>query len=244
MSDKSKFNEEAPKNSVGGKTVKPSAWRKLLAKKWAAPTAFLAAAAIIVTLMWLYGGAGETSNKPASTTIEDSQGTNAVSDDEVQVPADDPFVKDSANEVMQWPTDRSQVDVVAGYYDSKATSDERVAAVIQSGNTFVANMGIDLAKNDQPFDVKAALSGRVVIAEKHPLNGNIVEIKHADGLVTIYHSLSDLQVKVGDEVKQGSVIAKAGRSELEKDLGIHLHFEVRQNGKAINPNTLLTSAEN
>ncbi|REE91471.1 stage II sporulation protein Q [Paenibacillus taihuensis] len=242
MSDKSKFNEETPKNSVGGKTVKPSAWRKLLAKKWAAPTAFLAAAAIIVTLMWLYGGAGETSNKPTSATVEDSQGT--VTDDQPVVSNDDPMVKDSENEVMQWPTDRNQVDVVAGFYDEKASNEERQAAMIQSGNTFMANMGIDLAKNDQPFDVKAALSGRVIVAEKHPLNGNMVEIKHADGVVTIYNSLSDLQVKVGDEVKQGTVIAKAGRSELEKDLGVHLHFEVRKDGKAVNPNTLLTSAEN
>lgn len=244
MSDKPKFNEETPKNAMGGKTVKPSAWRKLLAKKWAAPTAFLAAAAIIVTLMWLYGGAGETSNKPTSATVEDTQGTSAVTDDTPQVSADDPAVKDSENEVMQWPTDRSQVDVVAGFYDEKASSEERQAAMIQNGNTFMANMGIDLSKNDQPFDVKAALSGRVIVAEKHPLNGNMVEIKHADGVVTIYNSLSDLQVKVGDEVKQGTVIAKAGRSELEKDLGVHLHFEVRKDGKAVNPNTLLTSAEN
>ncbi|SDX27558.1 M23 family metallopeptidase [Paenibacillus sp. CF384] len=241
MSDnKSKFNEEAPKNVVGGTAVKPSAWRKLLAKKWAAPSAFLAAAAIIVTLMWLYGGAGETSNKPASTDVEVSQGTtDGMTAD--QLPADDEAVNSSESELMKWPVDRSQLDVVAPFYDAKATGEERQAALIQSGNTFVTNMGIDFAKNDTAFDVSAALSGRVIVSEKHPLNGNIVEIKHADGIVTVYHSLSDVQVKVGDEVKQGTVIAKAGRSELEKELGVHMHFEVRKDGKAINPNTFITS---
>jgi stage II sporulation protein Q len=114
--------------------------------------------------------------------------------------------------------------------------------MIQTGNTFTANTGIDLAEADnKTFDVSAALSGKVMVAEQHPLNGNVVEIKHADGIVTVYQSLGELQVKVGDEVKQGTVIGKAGRSELEKDLGIHLHFEVRKDGKPVNPNLLLAT---
>ncbi|WP_308636677.1 M23 family metallopeptidase [Paenibacillus silvisoli] len=158
-----------------------------------------------------------------------------------QLPADDEALKPSESELMQWPVDRTKLDVVAPFYDAKASSEDRVAALIQTDNQFVTNMGIDFAKNDTAFDVSAALSGRVIVAEKHPINGNIVEIKHADGLVTVYHSLSNVQVKVGDEVKQGAVIAKAGRSELEKDLGVHLHFEVRKDGKPINPNTLITN---
>ena len=88
--------------------------------------------------------------------------------------------------------------------------------LIQNGNTFVANQGIDLAKaDDKTFDVSAALSGIVSLVDTHPLNGNYVEIKHADGIVTVYQSLNEVKVKVGDEVKQGTVIAQAGRSELE-----------------------------
>lgn len=244
MSDnKSKFNEEAPKNVLGGNAVKPSAWRKLMAKKWAAPSAFLAAAAIIVTLMWLYGGAGET-EKPASTTVDTTQeGTDEQTLDE-QPPAEtDKAIQQSASEVMKWPGDKSQLDVVAPFYDAKASNEDRLAAWVDGpDNTLVPNMGVDLGKDDKAFDVMAALSGVVTVSEKNPVNGNVVQIKHADGLVTIYNSLSDVQVKVGDEVKQGDVIAKAGRSELEKDLGVHLHFEVRKDGKPVNPATLIETA--
>lgn len=245
MSDnKSKFNEESPKNVVGGKAVKPSAWRKLMAKKWAAPSAFLAAAAIIVTLMWLYGGAGETSDKPASTTVDATQGvTDEQTHDEVTPSDNDKMIAKSEGELMQWPADKSQLDVVAPYYDVQSSSETRAAALIQTyDNKFIPNMGIDLGKNDVAFDVKAALSGVVTVAEKNPINGNVVQIKHANGLVTVYNSLSNVQVKVGQDVKQGDVIAKAGRDELEKDLGVHLHFEVRKDGKPMNPQALIEAA--
>ncbi|BBH23875.1 hypothetical protein Back11_52200 [Paenibacillus baekrokdamisoli] len=239
MNDQNKPKLDSPKNTMGGTAVKPSAWRKLLSKKWAAPAAFMAAAAIIVTLMWLYQGANETSTKPVTATPEVSQGTTDETVDGTK--KEDPAIADiSSNETMHWPADHSQLETVASFYDAKnGSNEERQAGLIQNGNTFVANSGIDLARSDdKTFDVSAALSGIVSIAESHPLNGNVIEIKHSDGIVTIYQSLNDLQVKVGDEVKQGAVIAKAGRSELGKDLGVHLHFEVRQNGKVINPSTL------
>ncbi|WP_225442591.1 M23 family metallopeptidase [Paenibacillus lycopersici] len=215
-----------------------------MAKKWAAPSAFLAAAAIIVTLMWLYGGAGETSDKPASTTVDATQGvTDEQTQDEVTPSDNDKMIAKSEGELMQWPADKSQLDVVAPYYDVQSSSETRAAALIQTyDNKFIPNMGIDLGKNDVAFDVKAALSGVVTVAEKNPINGNVVQIKHANGLVTVYNSLSNVQVKVGQDVKQGDVIAKAGRDELEKDLGVHLHFEVRKDGKPMNPQALIEAA--
>jgi stage II sporulation protein Q len=101
-------------------------------------------------------------------------------------------------------------------------------------------MGVDLASADnKAFDVVAAMSGKVTLVEIHPTNGNVVEITHPNGLRTIYQSLGDVQVNNGDEVKQGTIIAKAGRNELEKDEGVHLHFEVRDNEKPVNPNLFL-----
>ncbi|MNF95300.1 Stage II sporulation protein Q [compost metagenome] len=145
---------------------------------------------------------------------------------------------------MQWPVvDYDKLEVALQYYDANGTNEEKQAAMVLQTNTstYTAHVGLDLAKPDNTtFDVLAALSGKVTHVEKgHPTNGDTVEISHGDGLVTIYQSLSDVTVNEGDEVKQGTAIAKAGRNDLEKDEGIHLHFEARQNGKVLNPNDLI-----
>ncbi|MGW9128919.1 peptidoglycan DD-metalloendopeptidase family protein, partial [Paenibacillus chitinolyticus] len=59
----------------------------------------------------------------------------------------------------------------------------------------------------------------------------------------VYQSLDNVTVKPGDEVTQGQVLGSAGRNEYEKDAGIHLHFEVRVDNKAVNPEQYLVSPE-
>ncbi|GGF91714.1 M23 family metallopeptidase [Paenibacillus abyssi] len=232
-------HEESPKSVPGGRAdVKASSWKRLLSKKWVSPAVFMAAAAIIVTLMWVYQG-----TQQQETATETSELTEVIEGDEIAVtdPDEETLEVITGDEQMQWPVlNRSELEVVMPFYDAQASSEERQAAMVQSGNTFTPHMGIDLVRaDDQPFDVIAALSGKVSHVEQHPTNGYVVEITHENDLVTIYQSLSDVLVKTGDEVKQGTLIAKAGRSELEKDLGVHLHFEARHAGKVINPNELL-----
>lgn len=61
--------------------------------------------------------------------------------------------------------------------------------------------------------------------------GNHVIIDHGNGLQTLYGHMEYVDVKEGDEVKQGDVIGKMGRSgNVRGATGIHLHFEVRDNG--------------
>ncbi len=79
----------------------------------------------------------------------------------------------------------------------------------------------------------ASLSGTVVKAEKDPLFGYVVHIQHDRGVVTVYQSLKDVQVKTGDTVKQGQVIAKAGTNEFNKEAGVHVHFEFGKMGKPL-----------
>ncbi|TYP75688.1 stage II sporulation protein Q [Paenibacillus methanolicus] len=243
MNDQNKKpSQDAPKNVVGASNANTSAWRKLFSKKWTAPAAFMAAAAIIVTLMWVYQGPDET---PTMSTTPDTEATTpgTTAEEATTQPAEEEeIIVKSGTETMQWPVaDRNAVKVARSFYDINATKEERESALVQiSADTIVGSTGISLAaEGDKSFDVAAALSGKVFLVDKHPTNGNIVEIKHADGLKTVYQSLSDVQVKVGDEVEQGAIIAKAGRNEIERQLGNHLFFAVYQNGTAVNPNTLL-----
>ncbi|MDZ7543831.1 peptidoglycan DD-metalloendopeptidase family protein, partial [Clostridium perfringens] len=59
------------------------------------------------------------------------------------------------------------------------------------------------------------------------------------GMKTVYQSVADMKVKKGDVVSKGDAIAKAGRSELKKDFGVHVHFGVFEDNKPVNPSTLL-----
>lgn len=242
MNEENKPNgQETPKSNPGGSTAGASSWKRLLAKKWFSPAAFMAAAAIIVTLMWLYQGSGQLEmtedNQPGQEAAEGSSETGeqpgVIDEETLEVLA--------GNETMQWPVlNRDELVIATPFYEAQASEEERQAAMVQVGNTFTAHMGIDFTQADeQPFDVLAAMSGKVSHVEQHPVSGYIVEISHPESVVTIYQGVSDVTVKTGDEVKQGTMIAKSGRNELEKDLGNHLHFEIRQNGEAINPNALL-----
>jgi murein DD-endopeptidase MepM/ murein hydrolase activator NlpD len=63
--------------------------------------------------------------------------------------------------------------------------------------------------------------------------GLTVQVNHGFGYTTLYTHLSKALVKKGQKVKRGDLIAKSGSSGLST--GPHLHYEVRYNGKALNP---------
>jgi stage II sporulation protein Q len=236
--------EEAPliKEGAPNTTVPSKGWRALMSKKWAFPAIYMAAAAIILTFMWVYQDMGSSKTVDNAGTEIANAGTDAK--DLKNEPANALPIA-AVTEAMRWPvSDRN--DVVAGipYYDSNASSEDKQAAMVQYGDTYTTHTGIDLVKADnQTFEVLAALSGKVTVVEKNPLTGSQVEITHSNGMITIYQSLSDIKVAQGAEVKQGDVIAMAGVNELEKADGVHLHFEVRQtkDGPVLNPSSLIAA---
>lgn len=66
--------------------------------------------------------------------------------------------------------------------------------------------------------------------------GNHVIVDHGNGMQTLYAHLTYSTVQIGDEVKQGQVIGKMGRSgRVHGATGIHLHFEVHKNGVKVSP---------
>jgi len=83
--------------------------------------------------------------------------------------------------------------------------------------------------------VMAAKGGTVTYAGWRGSYGRLVVIDHGDGLETRYAHLSSILVSVGQVVSQGEVIGKIGNSG--RSYGSHLHFEIRVDGKAVNPVT-------
>jgi len=234
MSDqKQGFDKQNAPKSTTGAEHKTSAWKRLMAKKWVFPAVYVAAAAIILTIVWGAYNASEKAQDPASTNVTSGE---QVGESKNGVAANDA-------ELMKWPVkDRDAVEVVLPYYDVTASADVRSKAMIEYGDTFIPNSGLGIAsKNKESFDVLAAQSGKVTTVQKNPLVGTIVEINHGNGYVTVYQSLNEVKVKENEEVKQGAVIGTAGRNELEKAQGVHLHFEVRQasSGESLNPERFL-----
>jgi len=92
--------------------------------------------------------------------------------------------------------------------------------------------GIDLiAKEGVP--VMSAEEGVVIKAHMADAWGNIIVIQHEGSYSTSYSHLKSMQVKVGNRVKKGAVIGLVGNTGLSSKY--HLHFELLENNKAIDP---------
>lgn len=89
---------------------------------------------------------------------------------------------------------------------------------------------VDLEKGDKVY---AAFDGMVRIAKRHNAFGNVVIIRHYNGLETVYGHLSKLKVKAGDRILSGQIIGLGGSTG--RSTGPHLHFEVRFKGQSLNP---------
>lgn len=99
--------------------------------------------------------------------------------------------------------------------------------------------GIDLeAVSGSP--VHAAAAGTVLSVGQSPSTGTTIVIDHGGGLTTVYGALLLTSCHPGDRVKAGIEIGRAGNTALtEVALPIHLHFEVRLDGTAVDPLTYL-----
>jgi len=97
--------------------------------------------------------------------------------------------------------------------------------------------GLDIAgEKGQP--IYATATGRVSQAGYQGGYGNLVVVDHGFGLETKYGHLSSFTVKPGQSVKRGDVIGRLGATG--RATGYHLHYEVRANGRLLNPLQLLT----
>lgn len=96
--------------------------------------------------------------------------------------------------------------------------------------------GIDIAA-PMGSPVQSAKGGRVVSAGYEGGYGNCVVIDHGNGVQTRYAHLSQINVRPGDTVQTGQQIGKVGSTGAST--GPHLHFEVSQNGRPVDPEAII-----
>ena len=100
--------------------------------------------------------------------------------------------------------------------------------------SFHEGLDFSAAEGDE---IKATASGIVIAAGKAPDYGNYVKIKHGGGIETRYAHASKLLVKKGDLVNKDQVIALVGNTG--RSTGPHLHYEIRLNGRSLDPRKYL-----
>lgn len=137
-------------------------------------------------------------------------------------------------EVIIRPYIDSTVNIKTNYYNPKDDEETQKNSLIYFEDTYLPSTGIDY-QADYDFDVVSVLDGVVITVKEDQTLGKLIEIKHKDNIISTYQSLSEVLVKEGDEVKQGAIIAKSGTSNIQKNLGSHLHFELTINSQTVDP---------
>lgn len=139
----------------------------------------------------------------------------------------------------------SRMDAMERALAAIPTSMPAAAVMMSSGFGFrsdpftgagAMHAGLDF-KGPVGTPILAAAHGRVTFAGFNGGYGKTVEITHANGLLTRYAHLSGVHVTRGQMVHRGLQIGRMGSTG--RSTGSHLHFEVRLNGRAINPRKFL-----
>ena len=104
-----------------------------------------------------------------------------------------------------------------------------------SGET-TFHYGVDL-RAATGSDICAVSDGTVVETGKGEIFGNYVKVQHEDGFMSFYAHLSKTLVKQGDSVSMGEKVGLAGATGIAT--GPHLHFEMRKDGKVLNPQKVM-----
>jgi murein DD-endopeptidase MepM/ murein hydrolase activator NlpD len=127
---------------------------------------------------------------------------------------------------------------VAPAVDHRITSNYGFRRDPFNGSSAMHN-GIDF-KGKRGSAIYAAAKGEVVFAGRKGGYGKVVEIAHGNGMMTRYAHLSRIDVAKGQSIDAGETLGGLGSTG--RSTGPHLHFEVRINGRAVNPRPFLESA--
>ncbi len=144
---------------------------------------------------------------------------------------------------------------LVGYFKGKRTLLSHTPSILPTRGWFTSGFGrrtspftnrkefhsgIDIVAR-QGTPIIAPADGLVIKAARDSGYGNLLEIRHLQGIVTRYAHTQKILVRPGNRVKRGDIIAKVGSTG--RSTGPHLHYEVRLNGVAVNPLFYIVDAQ-
>lgn len=197
-------------------------------KEWVLPSlyAFFFVGIFLVTV----GVSNILMEKSSNPNTSEKEELNYVSDSIID--EEKPVVNEV--ETILEPYINVDAKVSKYYYDYKGTEENQEKSITFHDNTYMQNSGVDYT-SENIFDVVSILDGTVTNVKEDDLLGKCVEIKHNNNYTSVYQSLSEVNVKKGDNVIRGQLIGKSGINKLDKEMGNHLHFELYIKGKVVNP---------
>lgn len=143
-----------------------------------------------------------------------------------------PVIGESSKIIKPYVND--EVKVYKTFYQQDGNEEEQKNAIIEYGNTYLQSSGICYSL-DKEFDVVAIMDGTVIDVKDDELLGKVIEIRHDNNVISTYQGLSEISVEKDMKVKSGDMIGVSGTSNIFKDAGYHLYFELAVNGKLANP---------
>ena len=199
-------------------------------KPWFWPTVYAAIAVALIGLIFSYNALIGNNEEEQNITVQNANNEGTVIETNAQV------------ETMKYPFDESikdQVAVIQDFYDVTADEATREKALLVFNQTFSTSPGVSISVNSEPFEVRAAMSGEVTKVKLDAFTGNQIIITHPNGMETRYSSITDILVKEGDKVVQGQSMATTIDNTWNPAAGVHLFFEVLQDGEHVNPKDFL-----
>ena len=144
-------------------------------------------------------------------------------------------VMEEKDTVIGRPYNNEEVTVVQNYYDYQGEESEQTTSIIFYQDTYIQSCGVSYSMNNEPFDVVSILDGEVIEVKEDTLLGNVIKIKHSESVISVYQSVSDIKVNVGDTVTKGTLIATSSTSNINSTLNNHLYFELLIDDINVNP---------
>lgn len=142
-------------------------------------------------------------------------------------------VINSNNKIIR-PYNDANVKIVKDFYDYKGEEKSQEESLIYYENTYMPSSGVSYS-NGEKFEVVSILEGTVTDVKEDTTTGNSITIEHANGITSIYQSITNITVKKGDIINAGFVIGTSSTSNIRKDLNNHLYFELIIDGVCVDP---------